>query len=169
MKQIIFSTKFPATHPRKGQPTYFIEKIWAGLADQGQTMDDFDYLEMDFHEYYNASPKLHTIRAGKRWKEGDEFQGKIWSGRPYWSKTIIVTPILTVERVYYLSMIFLSGVPRVTVEHKEMIFGNFIDDQLAVNDGLSYMDFVGWFASKKTIKYGFTGQIICWNKKVKYG
>jgi hypothetical protein len=36
MKPILFSRFFPAYHPKKGQPTYFVEKIWAHLIIDGQ-------------------------------------------------------------------------------------------------------------------------------------
>jgi hypothetical protein len=35
-KVITFSRFFPAYHPRKGEPTYFVEKIWAHLISDNQ-------------------------------------------------------------------------------------------------------------------------------------
>src|ERR1700745_105437 len=101
MRQIMFSRSFPQAHPRVGEPTHFVEKIWAGLADQGMVMDgiDFGNYPADFHRYYNAVPKWHTIRAGNRWKVGDIFVPKIWSGLPYRSKTISFAPPLEVKKV----------------------------------------------------------------------
>lgn len=61
---IMISKNFMKDHPRAGQPTFFKEKIWAGQAETRFPefkfpKEDVDY---DWHEYYNAIPKIHTIR-----------------------------------------------------------------------------------------------------------
>ena len=65
MKYIMLSRFFPATHPRKGEPTGFIEKILKG-------------------------EKIHTIRANSRghYQDGDELSLRYWSGKPYCSKQV---------------------------------------------------------------------------------
>jgi hypothetical protein len=63
MRVLTFSQKFPAKHPRAGEPTNFTTSIATGN-------------------------KGHTIRSGKRWKVGERFSARVWSDRPYASKQI---------------------------------------------------------------------------------
>ena len=112
-KVITFSRVFPAYHPKKGQPTFFVEKIWQSfginplfpspsLSIHNTHLpydivhlvgDDLVYL----HEY---DPKHHTIRAGNRWKVGDKFSPRVWSGKPYNSKQIIIAPDIEIKKVW---------------------------------------------------------------------
>lgn len=160
---ITFSKTFPAYHPKAGQPTYFVEKLWAWLAD------NTDYtqgnLEMDWYEYYNCiSPKHHTIRAGKCWKAGDKFSPRIWSGKPYNSSQIIIAPDIEIKRVWDIKIdgfcIWIKETTFSTYRHGELVA------KLAENDGLSLVDFWDWFPQKRGKV--FTGQIICWSDKIEY-
>src|SRR5690349_620300 len=160
-KVITFSRVYPSYHPRAGEPTGFIEKIYAGLAD---LQPDFkipnDANEFwDWHEYYNCRvPKFHTIRAGHRFKVGDYFSPRVWSGRPYNSKQIIIAPDIEVQKTWSLSKDLLGGEIRLNgVELKEPLA-----KVVANNDGLTLKDFKGWFNKP------FTGQIICWNENINY-
>lgn len=66
-KVITFSRVFPAYHPKKGQPTYFIEKIYAGIADSTTDFkipnDANDYWDMykpeisEHKQYYGGDDK----------------------------------------------------------------------------------------------------------------
>lgn len=163
-----FSTTFPGYHPRAGEPTFFREKIWAFLAD---TIPDFkipDYItDWDWHEYYNAKPKLHTIRAGHRWKVGDWFSPRVWgtdinpkNGRsgPYHSKQIIIAPDMQVKKVWDFEIVD----KKVYCNGSEMAADTV--GECARNDGLSFVDFLCWF------KYPapFDGQIIAWDESIEY-
>lgn len=166
-----FSTVFPRYHPKAGQPTYFPEKIWAGLADDGvipgveMEQAKIMGLELDFHQYYNARIKSHTMRAGRRWKAGDWFSPRIWSGTAYRSPQIQFAPAIQVKKTWDIE-IWPSG--HVIIDRKA--FGELLqpDARLSIlceNDGLSVDDAAKWFLSSgKT----FDGQIICWNDKIKY-
>lgn len=168
-KVITFSRVFPSYHPRKGEPTRFIEKIYAGLADgrpDFKIPNDANAL-WDWYEYYNCvAPKHHTIRAGHRFKVGDKFSPRVWSGKPYRSKQIIIAPDIEVKKVWGLeikdSEIRIRGSERTAcrlydVPANEIPF-------IAVNDGLSFIDFMHWFQFPKN----FEGQIICWNENIIY-
>ena len=66
---IMLSVVFPATHPRKGQPTGFKEKVLRAVCKTGER-----YLS-------DIRPKVHTIRANyplwkKRIEEDYEKRGK---------------------------------------------------------------------------------------------
>lgn len=171
-KVITFSRVFPAYHPKKGQPTFFVEKIWQSfginplfpspsLSIHNTHLpydivhlvgDDLVYL----HEYV---PKHHTIRAGNRWKVGDKFSPRVWSGKPYNSKQIIIAPDIEIKKVWELNVdsdgiVDMPKAKATTILH-----------DIAKNDGLSIGDFIAWF---KDFKQAGTYQIICWNENIEY-
>ncbi len=162
-KVMTFSRYFPAYHPRKGEPTYFVEGIWESIRNN-QNIDSPQYhymkFESDIMRWKQYQPKHHTIRAGNRWKVGDKFSPRVWSGKPYNSKQIIIAPDIEVKKVFKFTL--LGGVAFIDR-------GDFMNDdqltQLANNDGLSLYDFVWWF---KNFSYHFEGQIICWNENITY-
>lgn len=160
MKQIMFSRVFPKGHPKAGQPTRFVEKIWSALADMGRTDDqkgDFGDYDADWQSYYSGIPKWHTIRAGRRWKVGDWFVPKIWSGNPYRSKTISVAQPIEVKKEWPILMTPMGSI-YIDGRRFEQV------EALAANDGLTYDDFNEWFPANRR----FDGQIICWNEKIEY-
>ena len=76
-KVITFSREFPKYHPKKGQPTLFVEKIWNSLLNQNiDTIPDYiyevgrklgyQYADDALYKTDNVKPKHHTIRMGKR-------------------------------------------------------------------------------------------------------
>lgn len=166
---ITFSRVFPAYHPRKGEPTYFVEKIWKSLSDQGLTMPT--ELEKAYNEAFPCQfteqehihyhkPKGHTIRSGNRWKAGDKFSPRVWSGKPYASKMITIAPDIEIKKVWNITINLISR-PYFTVNgvglKTEQVY------ELAVNDGLSLEELKAWF------KGGYmVGQIICWDESIEY-
>lgn len=167
MKVLTFSRFFPAYHPRKGEPTFFVEKIMAGFADKGNgwIMQD-EFVLYDWHEYYNAIPKWHTIRAGKRWKVGDIFSPRIWSGKPYASKQVAFSEPIEIKKVFDFEIVPVGEYFSVYIDH--LVKKEELQPTLAKNDGLKEIDFVHWFSSKEIKQKGFDGQIICWNEKIEY-
>ena len=114
-------------------------------------------------------PKWHTIRTGNRWKVGDYFSPRVWSGRPYNSPQIEIAPPIKVEKIWSFEL--FDGYD-LTVDGQQV--GAFCSDnrrvsELAVNDGLDPDDFVNWFSvpSNKE-ESSFAGQIICWNANLNY-
>lgn len=75
MKVLTFSRVYPSYHPRKGESTFFVDKIISG-------------------------EKSHTIRAGNRWKVGDKFSPRVWSDKPYRSPQIEFAPAIEVKKVF---------------------------------------------------------------------
>lgn len=140
-KVITFSRYFQKGHIREGQETFFGVKLIQGI-------------------------KHHTIRKGNRWNAGDMFSPRQWSGIPYKSKQIKICDDIKIESVWHIAIInghFVyidrSGKPYCLLEK-----GNKNLNILANNDGLVSKDFISWFD-----KYPeFIGQIICWNKEIKY-
>lgn len=173
---ITFSRFFPVYHPKKGQPTNFIEKIWRSFEKESGLPKSFhpfvDQVAvniglkngMSFNEYVEfyseLTPKHHTIRNGNRWKAGDYFSPRVWSGKPYASPMITIAPDIKIEKVWDISL-------RIRGDFKELycndedLTGTSIS-KIAMNDGLTVEDLFAWFNKP------FTGQIICWNKEIEY-
>ena len=77
---ITFSRYFPSYHPRKGEPTYFVDKIWEAVKPSVEIMANYYSKANGIHKIFEDNscypckpftPKYHTIRAGNRWKAGE--------------------------------------------------------------------------------------------------
>lgn len=161
---LTFSRVYPSYHPRKGEQTFFREKIWCGLADLDKSMDvatsfkiPDEIIDWDWYEYYNGVPKWHTVRAGNRWKVGDKFSPRVWSGKPYASKQIIIAPDIEVKRVWK----FTCAGDYFYLNDKQI---DVTSCDIPKNDGLETEDFLNWFPNNRM----FTGQAICWNENIDY-
>lgn len=176
-KVIIFSTKFPSYHPKVGQSTYFLEKIWHGLNWSPPSLSNWSPLSLS-----NFGFKYTTIRAGNRWKVGDKFSPRIWgndinhkSGRkgPYHSKQIIIAPDIEIKKVWAFEIKcdergekFYINKTLVSESDNYMLqwFNSGLITEIAKNDGLELVDFLAWFKYPKPFK----GQIICWDENINY-
>ena len=96
-KVITFSRTFPAYHPKAGQPTYFVEKFYNSLFSRNNLMDYPKGLEINESI---LEMKNHTIRAGERWKKGEYFSPRVWSGKPYNTPQIILAKDTLITDVY---------------------------------------------------------------------
>lgn len=122
---LIVSQRFPQTHKRKGENTYFPGQILDGI-------------------------KIHTIRANyDLWakriamiNKGEALLSvRHWSDKPYRSPQIEFDEYTTV------------GIEKLTFKHGRfhhpLVNGEFITDGMsptfAKNDGLSFVDFNDWF------------------------
>ncbi len=157
---ITFSRYFPAHHPKKGQPTFFIEKVCKSIDALQSSVIHI----VDSKVYSECVPKHHTIRAGNRWKVGDYFSPRVWSGKPYASKMIQIAPDIKIEKVWDITITkdFKDTLPRFDIFNKPLN----IQEQtiLAKNDGLTLEELRQWFN-----KVGSDNcQIICWNKNIEY-
>lgn len=183
-KVITFSRQFQKGHPREGEPTYFVEKIWKSLVDQAGEMNNpighfQDVHDEHFHpmgegitNVHQYAPKHHTIRAGSRFKVGDKFSPRVWnndvnpkSGRsgPYHSQQLIIAPDIEIKKIWNFNIDPFGGEYRmdgyeIPTDKLKLI---------ALNDGFMELDdFELWFNVKPGV--GFIGQIICWNKDIEY-
>lgn len=116
MKVITFSLKFPKGHPREGEFTYFVPKIWDGR-------------------------KKHTIRAGHRWKVGDTFSPRHWMGKPYASKQSQFSEPITIKKIWDFDIDPLTG--NYLLNGRELRYHEV--KAVAENDGLECSDFECWF------------------------
>jgi len=145
-------------HRRHGENTDFVELIWAGLlpilgeAEMHRYLDEHDgklwHIKKVHHFIAEGiKPKIHTIRKGKRWKKGDVFSPRVWSGKPYNSKQIQFAPDLELKEVLPFESF---GSENQTFcfnnEMRNVPYNNLRKIQIiANNDGLSLFDFLGWF------------------------
>ena len=151
MKDIKFSTVFPSYHPRKGEPTHFVEKIWTAIDESQRRVfteayfnDELDALSESYFSK-DWAPKRTTIRAGHRWKKGDFFVPKIWTGIPYRSKPIAICEPLKVLDVedFTISMNGIYWLNDDILTLKEL-------EHIALVDGFDEVDdFELWFNVKK--------------------
>lgn len=160
------SRRFLSGHPRAGEPTYFVEKFWKGLRTIGYSHPKYFFEELPnlskvFNEeqYKKVTPKLHTIREGKHFKEGDYFSPRVWSGAPYNSKQIIIAPDVRIKKTYDIR-IYRQGLLNWLFYIDGRLLSSSEVSVLAANDGLSHIDFLHWF--NIPVESTMEGQIICW-------
>lgn len=153
---ITLSQTFPATHPKKGEPTYFKEKIYnAGVLMSGPV----DY-QLPANSKDPNVIKLHTIRGNyERWKrifkqidQGEAFLSvRVWSGKPYASKQIEIARLTKDDGIGLQALEFLEFDP--AFKDGIWIAGKTYNQShkliLAKNDGLSFDDWNAWFFGKK--------------------
>lgn len=165
-KVLTFSRQFPAHHPKAGQPTNFIRSIWEGL-DKLNILHELSDAQLEddiraFYEKRNYTPKWHTIRAGNRWKVGNKFSPRVWSGKPYNSKQIIIAPDIAIVKVWPITLVLKDRLLVIDeLNYYPLAFEETIA-KLALNDGLGGEDLLNWFNKP------FTGQIIAWNPEINY-
>lgn len=193
-KVITFSRNAPSYHPKAGQRTFFVEKIYNSFNVKalGEVFfADFhdDVLILNKHLPYNivsdfinslknrcnlSNPKYHTIRAGSRFKVGDKFSPRVWgndvnpkSGKsgPYHSKQIIIAPDIEVKKVWEIR-IWRESLLNWRIYINGKIISAPIISELAKNDGLTHRDLLDWF--NVPVEKNFKGQIICWNENINY-
>jgi hypothetical protein len=193
MSRIIpFSRNFPTYHPKKGEPTYFVEKILNSLHI---SYDDY-YLPLlrklnpelperiledfvDSLKPVGEAEKHHTIRGGSRWKAGDKFSPRVWISRPYHPNfhnrtripsQLIFAPDQEVKNQWPFHIGFFSNEDvKISKCFYDRLDVNPVA-YLAKNDGLQHQDFIDWFTMSPAFKKDkkFFGQIICWNADVNY-
>lgn len=167
VKVITFSCYFQKSHPKAGEPTYFVERLVESFNDLGYYKNEEDIEIGDFSLYdmilqfpdfefqkENVWRKHHTIRTGKRFKQGEYFSPRVWLDKPYRSPQITIAPDIKIIKTYDIGL-------RIRGDFKEF----YCNDEdltstslalIAENDGLELNDFLNWF------KKPFEGQIICW-------
>lgn len=134
------STRFPKTHPRAGQSTYFKEQI----------NGSFPY------ETPDSRRKIHTIRENyplweKRMKEVQEGRAVIelfyWEHKPYRSKQIVFATLDKNSGCGVQKIIFKDNFVCAAIETSYAANLVVPASIISVNDGLSLEDFKDWFKS----------------------
>ena len=179
-----FSTTWPKRMGKwAGEPTHSVEKIHNGLVEhevrdiEGKLAFDFPsaaayrWTKKTFPDQLVKLCKLHTIRPGNRWKVGDKIHFKIWTGRPYHSKTFQFAPVMEVKSVQEIEVFWINyrwNNVKVIVDdslywstHLEPDYADIL--RLATNDGFESVEQFFTYFNKP-----FKGQIISWVEGVEY-
>lgn len=142
---IMIAATFPATHPRKGEPTFFKEQILDGV--------------MGHPKGHGLKLKIHTIRANfplweHRIKEVQAGRAVLsfrqWTGKPYKSKQ---HEFLQLDKQFGVGIQKLTkigggkGWGAAKIEDGPLPYYDAFD--FCTNDGLQPLDFVHWFAPYK--------------------
>jgi len=142
--QLILSQTFPATHPRKGEPTEFYSAL----------RNTLDFLRYDLSPVDFIYCKLHTIRANyPLWKKRFEkiargeacLSIRQWEGKPRRSNTIEIARLTKDDGIGLQKLEF--DTKAVCPLCHPIIEGNTIvqAETLAANDGLNFVDWQCWF------------------------
>lgn len=128
----------------------------------------FDFINTYYLESC-GTPKHHTIRAGNRWKVGDKFSPRVWSGKPYASKQIAIAPDIEIKKIWRYK-IDACGVPSIGPHNSGLTIytDEYQDAEIAKNDGLSEEDLYWWLKPHWQNGKELTAQIICWNDTINY-
>lgn len=136
--RIQVSLTFPATHPRKGENTFFPEMIRSHLVVKGL--------------------KIHTIRANyalwaKRFEKINRGEAVLelyyWTGKPYNSKTVTICQLGKDDGIGLQELFFLNNEMFDPIIEGDDIIQT---KDLAANDGLSLQDFTAWFKGYDSTK-----------------
>lgn len=166
-KVVTFSRNFPVTHPKAGQPTHFVEKIYKGLYIMKCVPNELvDTYNFDIMNDDAVVPKIHTIRAGKSRKVGEKFSPRVWTGKPYASKQLEIAPEMEWKTVLDFDIEIKKDYITVLID-RQLFYeerGVFCTQvgaltALAKNDGLGLDDFKAWFGWGKQ---SFEGQLLSW-------
>lgn len=129
--QITLSRYFPSHHPRKGQPTHFINLVY-----------DLFKLHTIRENYAHWQKIIEDVNAGR-----GVLNVKQWTGKPYFShpKTIFtITGGLGYQKIDIrfkkvkkakTAFIYIDGLPLV----------GSLETTIMENDGLKPVDFCNWF------------------------
>ena len=130
---LIVSNEFPSTHYRSGERTEFPSKVL---------------------KRNDVGGKKHTLRGNyalwqKRFDKilsGEAILSvRYWSGRPYHSRQITITDLSVNDGIGLQRVAFANNYMSVLI-----VDGNILNvEQVANNDGLSIVDFIGWFKHKR--------------------
>lgn len=154
---LTLSVTFPKGHPRAGEPTNFKEK----MANAIYHMRHPEVFEPG--EPNNEDEKYHTIRANnelwkKRFEEIERGEACLsirqWSGLPYRSKQETIAVLTKDDGIGIQKLKFASDRDGQQCWWNFAIDGrychydtkaDYVPNELAENDGLSYKDWQDWF------------------------
>jgi len=161
-----FKTKWP-----NGTPTYFVEKIWAGLINDGASINDLALQKIaapgNLHKCLpsiyavNIYPlKIHTVREDKtgRWKAGNKIHFFINPRTKDMYRFAPVIPCISTQDIFMTNT--CDGF-EVSVD-KSYLYYNEIE-MLAALDGFdSSAEFYNYFFPKNCKHDEWSGKIIHW-------
>ena len=144
---ITLSQRFPARHPRKGEPTDFDKKVLNAVWEAHRCTTQFT----------DVAPKLHTIRANyplweTRFKHIEAGKAILsvrqWTGKPYCSKQRVICNLTAADGIGLQQLRFARFSDGKTYLDSAHVDGRFVQSQeLAEHDGLDYPEWLAWFRS----------------------
>lgn len=147
--RISVSVKFPAKHPRAGEPTYFPEKVFIEKCS-----DAIKAKIIEEHGPFLIAKK-HTIRVNyelwaKRFEKIDRGEAVLelysWTGKPRRSKTETICQLRKEDGIGIQKLFFLEGYwTNFFLIDENDYCTSMLVPELAKNDGLSFDDFKAWF------------------------
>lgn len=164
-----FSTKWPQRMQScAGQPNYFVEKILNSI--KTANVVDVNGLErvgyiFNAKHYNKAKPKLHTIRAGNRWRPGMKIHPVI-NNRT--KNRFQFAPTIQCVSVQDISILHASGHAEVKIDGEWFgeIYHHGLDDIYEyTNDSLTLVQNDGFESVDQFFTYfnqNFVGQIVHW-------
>jgi len=160
-------TKWPNYMPDDyaGKDTLFVSKIWLSMDLIDVEIGKDIVFNCPINDNINCLPKIHTIRSltkkgVARWRAGLDIHFKIWTGKPYCSKTFNFVPIIKCISVQSFEVKVgdnEGGVNGLSffIDGKYAYYSQIME--LAINDGFEDIDgFMAYFNKP------FKGQIIHW-------
>ena len=142
---LTLSQKFPAKHPKHGEPTNFNSQLLNAVWRAHNMSVGFPQFGM----------KLHTIRANydlwrKRFAQIEAGKAilsvRYWTGKPYASKQMEICKLTKADGIGLQRLYFNPDRDGQHVWWNFNIDGRYDDiRKIAANDGLSYGDWKDWF------------------------
>lgn len=134
------STKFPQTHPKKGEDTEFVEKILMMCSQNEMFWRKFHTIRANFDLW---KKRIEEIQTGKA-----ILSIRYWSDKPYRSPQTIICELdknsgIGIQKVNFTAFSLCEGKTTplaVKVDEHEVSLS-----ELAANDGLELQDFKDWF------------------------
>ena len=152
---------FPATHIRKGEPTFFVEKIKNSIGIICRECREIERFDGDCCGFIpkNLGDKLHTIRSNyelwaKRIKEVQKGEAclslRYWSGKPRRSKQVEFARLTKEDGIGLQEFKVVEHVAEFGDERAAYVIDNsaktmLLSETIANNDGLSIGDWREWF------------------------
>jgi hypothetical protein len=182
MKRLSIIKVFLATHPRKGEPTQFVEKIFSCMFNEHTSFNPT--FVFDIGNTKQFMPKHHTFRGYGKHKAGDVVQLFYWDGKPYRSKQVVFAHV-ELKQVLKWNLDFGDKYTPMTLEISKVGSSDPLDSDvyeiydedtpnvdfteqfkhIALNDGFSNpQDLLDWLCTDKTKKAGETigGHLLIW-------
>jgi hypothetical protein len=168
----------PFSTQMKGKPTYFVEKIQAGIKTevwQKVNKINFDPIGFSIDAYLKKAVKIHTIREDKnnRWQPGKNIDFFINARQKNMFRFAPVLPVVSTQKIditYYneLNPTFTGELSKLAKgyynEVEVLVDGNKLTikqiELLSLNDGFeSVNDFFAYFDKD------FSGKLIHWTNQ----
>ncbi len=135
------SRNFPQTHQRKGEETFFVDKIEGNVRLNGEIWQKIHTIRSNYYLWLN---RIKQVQEGKA-----ILDIRYWSGKPYNSKQVKICQLdkdsgCGIEMITF-SDTMITGALKNNDVALTSTNGGLSLSTVAKNDGLSLEDFKEWF------------------------